>query len=303
MDSQHAEIPLISVIIPSYNSRKDISCCLDSILGQTYCVPFEVIIVDSSEDNTAELIKSDYPSVTLIELSCRTYPGEARNIGVRAAQGGIIVFSDTDCVVGEHWLDTIAQQHQREYRVIGGAVCNGTPGNIVGTAEYLLEFNEFTPYRREGEARLLPTCNVSLKKEIFQEYGDLENVIKGSDTLFTRKLIEGGERIYFSSAFTVSHKNRTCLTKFLKNQYDLGIGSAQIRRMKKMPGSFLTRKPLLIPLVPFVRMMGIGNRLLRQRHSLFWQYLVCSPLILLGLLCYAYGFLNGARRHSKELFS
>ncbi len=286
----HAKPPEISVIIPSYNSRTLIRQCLETVCEQTQEEPFEVIIVDSSQDGTSDVVKTTYPFVKVIELMQRTFPGQARNIGLQEAEGQIIVFTDTDCVVDKNWLSRIAQMHRSPYRVIGGAVCNGTPASAVGTAEYLLEFIEFAPHRQAGEARLLPTCNVSLKREIFAEHGYFQNVIKGSDTLFTRYLIERGEKIYFTPTFQVYHTNRTQLKKFLRNQYELGKGSAQIRRQKSMPGSMLINHPYLIPFLPFFRLVGIWKRIQSYDKEVSSQYLRLSPIIFLGLLSYSLGF-------------
>lgn len=293
-------VPEISVIIPSYRAREYVDACMASMLHSPSSAPFEVIIVESSGDGTAEYIRRAHPAVNVIALPQRAYPGEARNIGIQAAQGGIIVFTDMDCVAQPGWLDTIRRLHREtRYRVIGGAVANGTPDSLIGTAEYFVEFNEFTPFRPEGEARLLPTCNVALKKEIFAQYGGFEAVIKGSDTLFTRRLIEQGEPIYFTPAFQVAHRNRTEFRRFLNNQAELGKGSAQIRRRTAMPGSVMVRQPLLIPLIPALRLFNIGMRLLRQRPALFMRFALLFPWVGAGLCSYARGFWHEARRPSS----
>jgi len=288
----------VSVIVPSYNSRALITNCLRSILQQKTKCNYEVIVVDSSKDRTSNLIKRTFPSVKVIELKHRTYPGKARNIGIKNSKGQIIVFTDTDCVVTQDWLENIIQAHKKKEgpRVIGGAVCNGTPKNFVGSAEYLLEFNEFTPALPEGEARLLPTCNVSFRREIFEEHGYLDNIIKGSDTLFSRRIVDRGEKIYFTPDFKVYHKNRTNLIKFLKNQYELGLGSAQARKRKEMRGSILVKVPILIPFIPIKRLLGIGERLLHQNKRLFFYFIMTIPFIIVGLLSYTWGFLRGAIR-------
>lgn len=56
-----SNFPLVSVIIPMYNSEKYIGELLDSLLAQTL-QNFEVIIVDDcSTDNSAAIVKSYVP--------------------------------------------------------------------------------------------------------------------------------------------------------------------------------------------------------------------------------------------------
>ncbi|HYP26430.1 MAG TPA: glycosyltransferase, partial [Blastocatellia bacterium] len=51
-----SDTPLVSVIVPSYNSARTIRACLDAILGQETGSSYEVIVVDSSTDETAEIV-------------------------------------------------------------------------------------------------------------------------------------------------------------------------------------------------------------------------------------------------------
>ena len=48
--------PAVSVIVPSYNAARTISGCLESLQRQSSPEPFEIIVVDSSSDGTAQLV-------------------------------------------------------------------------------------------------------------------------------------------------------------------------------------------------------------------------------------------------------
>jgi GT2 family glycosyltransferase len=289
-----------SIIISSYNSKDKIGYCLDSIMRQKSACSYEIVVIDSSNDGTAEFIKNLYPSVKLIENRSRVFPGQARNIGIKASQGNIIISTDSDCIADDGWLESIMNifEKRKELRILGGAIINGTPGHIIGTTEYLVEFNEFTPFQAERDVDIMPTCNICFRREIFEEYGYFDNTIKGSDTLFTRKIFEKGERIYFTPEFKVYHKNRTNLKKILKNQYELGVGSAQVRLKKEMIGSVFVKIPFLIPLLPIIRFVRIGNRLLHQNIKLFCKFLLVMPIVFLALSSYTLGFFDGAMRNA-----
>src|SRR5215831_3172775 len=90
--------PLVSILIPCYNSERTIRQCLNSILGQRTAIPFDVTVIDSSTDRTAEIVTAEYPAVGLIRRSTRTLAGAARNIGVRATRGKFCMMIDSDCV-------------------------------------------------------------------------------------------------------------------------------------------------------------------------------------------------------------
>jgi len=76
----------VSIVIPSYNSHKTITACLDSIASQDV-QPLEVVVVDSSVDDTPDIISQRYPNVKLRHRENRLFPGPARNLGASRAQG------------------------------------------------------------------------------------------------------------------------------------------------------------------------------------------------------------------------
>ena len=89
--------PLVSVVIPSYNSARFIEETLTSVLEQTLA-PLEVIVVDDgSTDETCKVVERFEPRVRLVRLSnggvCR-----ARNRGLQEARGQYICFLDHDDV-------------------------------------------------------------------------------------------------------------------------------------------------------------------------------------------------------------
>ena len=91
----------ISVIIPTYNRRDLLSRTLPTVLDQDFPVDgFEVIVVvDGSTDGSVELLRGFKPSCALriIEQANQGQAG-ARNTGIQAARGELILFLDDDNV-------------------------------------------------------------------------------------------------------------------------------------------------------------------------------------------------------------
>ena len=89
------ENPLVSVVIPAYNSSKWIAETLESVLAQDYA-PFEVIVVDDgSTDNTADVVRRFGERVRYV-FKPNGGQGSARNVGIREAHGAFIAFVDSD---------------------------------------------------------------------------------------------------------------------------------------------------------------------------------------------------------------
>ena len=99
--------PLISVIIPCYNSEKTIKHTLSSLEKQTYD-NFEVILInDGSKDNSDEIIKN-YLSRSNIRCNYINQENEgvsvARNVGLKRAKGKYITFLDADDIYNQDFI-------------------------------------------------------------------------------------------------------------------------------------------------------------------------------------------------------
>ena len=93
------ESPLVSVIMPAYNSADFIAEAIQSVLHQFHPNWELLIIDDASEDNTVEIIKkfaSADPRIQLFQNKTNQGTGVSRNIGIKAAQGSYISFLDAD---------------------------------------------------------------------------------------------------------------------------------------------------------------------------------------------------------------
>jgi glycosyltransferase involved in cell wall biosynthesis len=292
-------LPLVSVIIPSYNSRQTIRACLDSLKSQQTAHSYEVVVADSSDDGTGEFIREAYLWVRLVQLSRRTYPGPARNAAVDASQAEILAFVDADCEVAPDWIERIVAAHQAGGMVVGGAVVNGTPDSYTGTAEYLTEFSKYSPQQLPGDYRMLPTCNLSLRREIFDAAGRFEPVqtgkqlFKSEDLLLCHRIKALGYPILFNPDMKVTHYNRVSLKHYLTSQWSLGFGSAIARRIAPMVGRVMLRHVSLQVLLPLIMLLIIGWRMAKTGLRGFITFLLHTPLIFWGLIYYAMGFSHG----------
>ncbi len=91
--------PLISIIMPVYNSQNYVKTAVDSILMQSY-KNIEILCVnDCSTDNSLEVLNSIAETdsrVSVIDSPVNVGAGEARNLGIMQAKGEYITFVDAD---------------------------------------------------------------------------------------------------------------------------------------------------------------------------------------------------------------
>lgn len=116
-------MPILSVIVPVYNTERYVEKCLESIAKQTM-KDLEIIIVnDGSEDNSETVIKQ------WIEKNNRTISikyikkkngglSDARNYGVREAEGKYISFVDSDDYIDKDLYENLKQYMEENIDLI-----------------------------------------------------------------------------------------------------------------------------------------------------------------------------------------
>ncbi len=105
------EMPLITVVVPCYNSGDKLNNVLTSLRNQTYPASrLQIITVDDhSSDNTLSILKENAESFPNFEVfSCRSKGvSEARNTGIENAKGEYIAFVDADDIVSPYHIENL----------------------------------------------------------------------------------------------------------------------------------------------------------------------------------------------------
>ncbi len=274
---------MISVVIPSYNSEQTIRGCLDSLIGQTSAEDVEIILVDSSADRTAELVKEAYPGVRLIRLPRRTDPGTARNLGIDAATGEVLAFIDADCRAEPGWLAGLADAQRAGHRIVGGAIdCDNPLRDRIGWAGYLAEFREFIPQRPRRFVAHLPTANIAYHRTVFDEFGRFDGrFYPQEDLVFNQALQRQGQRILFDPTIRVRHRHRSTLAGFLGHQHRIGRATASVLRDRGGAGACIAF--LALPALPLVKFFRTLTVFIRYRRAAALRPLLAWPLLALGL--------------------
>jgi glycosyltransferase involved in cell wall biosynthesis len=109
----------LSVLIPTYNRRHILARTLPTVFAQD--LPAEdwevVIAVDGSSDGTAAWLRSLEPPCPMRVLEQQNRgPAAARNVGLRAARGDVVLFLDDDILCGP----TLAREHLAGHAEAGG---------------------------------------------------------------------------------------------------------------------------------------------------------------------------------------
>ena len=95
--------PLISIIVPVYNSRQYLDECIRGVLNQSYPEWELLLLDDGSTDDSCELCKkhSQYDSRIIVLSKENSGVSSTRNLGIEMSKGKYIMFLDSD----DYWQD------------------------------------------------------------------------------------------------------------------------------------------------------------------------------------------------------
>ncbi len=278
----------LSVIIASYNEKDNIRFCLLSLLKQKTNSGFQIIVVDSSQDNTADIVKTEFPSVRLLKYKKRKYCGQARNLGIEQADGEIIAFIDADCVAADDWITQILFAHRKPDMAVGGSIANQNPGPLVGWGAYFCEFRRYMPHTPAGWIDDMPGANISYKRTIFDRLGPFIEETYASDTEFHYRLKRNNIRIRFLPAIKVSHKSIQNWGRFIRHEVHHGWSYAKIRATYDMSRIRRIIYVVFAFLLPFKLLAEMTYRVLRYRIYRGY-FLLAFPFTVTGVAAWCFG--------------
>lgn len=123
MSNDKLTMPLVSVIIPTFNRAHMLADAIDSVTQQTYQTIEIIIVDDGSTDNTAEFVANyQDPRIRYISQE-NTGAAAARNRGINASQGDYIAFLDSDDMYKADCIEkkiALAQTHPETVLIGGG---------------------------------------------------------------------------------------------------------------------------------------------------------------------------------------
>lgn len=156
-----------TVVIPTRDRPNLLARCLSALVGQKTSREFEVVVVDDGGVGLPELadLISEH-GVRVIDGRARG-PAAARNRGISAARGDIVLFTDDDTMPEERWVEAAIQFLDRHPEHVGV-----TGPTISQSFDYLYQHS--VDERRLG----LWTCNIAYRREALERLGGFFEAFK-----------------------------------------------------------------------------------------------------------------------------
>lgn len=238
-------LPVVSVVIPTYNRGVSIVDTLDSIL-QNHYPNFEIIVVDQSKNDLTEKAVQKYlsnPQFKYLHTDIQG-AGRARNLGIAQAEGSLIAITDDDCIAPVNWLRVMADVFEKHPKV-AVVITNVEPGEHDAT-------KGFIPAYERTDSKLVKTiwekrsargigASLALRKDAITSMGGYDNNLgpgayfpDGDDIDLATRAILKGWHVYETHEVAVTHNGfRTWQEgKALSKRNWIGIGATYVKPLK-----------------------------------------------------------------------
>jgi glycosyltransferase involved in cell wall biosynthesis len=172
------ERPLVSAIIPAYNSAAFLARAIRSALAQDYPNKQVIVVDDGSTDNTEEIAKSFGAEIIYVRQE-NAGPAAARNRGIKETRAEYIAFLDSD----DEWLPgrlSKCIQPMIEDDSIGLTYCLSFVRRLDGREEIYGRIARETPLHRSMifQPRTQSTPATTCRRSILEQVGGFDRDLK-----------------------------------------------------------------------------------------------------------------------------
>jgi GT2 family glycosyltransferase len=225
----------ISVIIPTASRPRQLAQLLESLRGQVFDRPFEIIVIEDRP-----VTGSDQLSFRAHQCECRVLRGEgkgparARNLGVEHAQGSYLLFLDDDTMVDRWYLARVleALETRPDHAVSGIQTAIARKNSFSLTSEWLLhvfvEDESIAESNAALKSKFAPSNGLALRRGDFQRCGGFDPyfpLAAGEDREFCARWIASGYHVTVLKEAAIEHHFPETFMSLVKQQWRYGRGA------------------------------------------------------------------------------
>ena len=266
----------VSSIICTRNRPDLIGAALDSVLSNVY-PSFDVVVVDQSDDDrTGEIVRSRTATHPNLKYVYSRTPGLSRayNTGIRESRGDVLAFTDDDCIAPVDWIASIVAAFQAEpdADMLYGQVLR--PAELASCPDHIPTLKIDRPRRfsrRDGFEVYGMGANFAARRRLFDRIGGFDEMMGGGGPLKSSQDFDLQYRAYIAGSVvllrpevTIDHYGVRSNDQWPATERAYGIGDGAFYSKHIRCGDLFALW-LFIRRVSTMGIMDLGRWLLRRR--------------------------------------
>jgi GT2 family glycosyltransferase len=263
-ENSKSGLPVISVIIPAHNPGSSFLECLDPFTRVSY-QDFEVIVVDDASPSPVELPGFTLNWGRILRLDTNLGPAGARNEGAAGARGDILLFIDTDVVIGEDCLEAVGRFYldddKRNWGLTGIQSTRMKFDNF--SSQYKNLWLRYSFLQSPVDSALFYTSIAAVPRDLFHRLNgfDLQYTTPSlEDTDFGNRIWEEGGKVRIDRELEVRHNKYYSLLGLLKNDFKRASDETRtwLRNRGKTGTVFSGRTSVPLGFIAGLAFAGVG---------------------------------------------
>lgn len=242
----------------------------------------EIIVIDLAARPTPPLATRPDVCTNYIVPEKNISWAQGRAQAVRLANTPIVAFIEDHCCADPGWAEALVRAHQGPWVCVGYAFTNPNPKSYLARATIMAEYGMWLHPATSGPASVLPSHNISYKREPLISLGNELEILLTPDFGAYQQFTRRGLKMYLESAALVGHFS----DKYVRDQIAASFAFSRLlgaRRAQTQKWS-LRKRIFYSGLTPFAAPAFALWRLvasLRNKHSLWGTLVIALPIIFL----------------------
>lgn len=280
----------VSVVVPAHNAAPTLSSCLEALVRQDIEEPFEIIMVDDGSTDSTAAVAANYAHRVHLLSQSQLGAAAARNAGIRAATGDIVLFTDADCEPVPGWAATLinairegADGAKGTYRTRQKSVT----ARFV-QAEYESKYRRMSHKRGGKGIDFIDTYSAAYSRNCLIEVGGFnEQMLADEDQELSFRLAERGYTLRFVPNAVVYHFHAASPQAYVRKKFSIGYWKVKTVAMHPRRIVRDSHTPQSIKVQILLLAAGLASIFLARFSSLARK---ASALCALGFLATAAPF-------------
>ena len=286
----------LSIIIVSYNVKEYLRNCLYSVKRAAEGIEHKVFVVDNnSKDGSPEMVRTEFPGVTLIANSTNRGFSFANNQAVRISSGEYILLLNPDTITGEDTLVKCLKfmEEHPDAGILGVKMVNGegvflpeskralpTPATAFFKVTRLNRlfpssdlFNRYyLPGINNSETstvEVIPGAFMFIRREAFSKTGllDEDYFMYGEDIELSYRMLQTGYKNYYFPEVSITHFKGKSSERNSYSDILHFYRAMRIFSLKRHIEKFSPFYYLIIPGIWLSEFLALGGRAIRISRS------------------------------------